>query len=198
MRAEGGEEVVYVQELDGERPSGTAKVVATDAPLHVVDAVGSGELRQDLVERFAAASALFVPVSWGGEVRHVAIAVFRTRRELAPEELALARTFADQAAAGLARLEAEARARARARQDQALVRAARALNASLELGEVLQTLAREAALAVDGDITGVYLGNAETGGVATAGHNVADDWHGLTLAAGREPRGRRWPRAAPS
>ena len=69
------------------------------------------------------------------------------------------------------------------------MRAARALNASLELGDVLRTLAREAALAVDGDITGVYLGNAETGGVATAGHNVADGWHGLTLAAGEGAAG---------
>jgi len=189
MRAEGGEALVYLQELDGERPSGTATVVATDAPLHVVDATASDELRQDLVERFSAASALFVPVTWGDEVRHVAIGLYRSRRELTVDEVALARTLADQTAAGLARLEAEARARARARHDQALVRAARALNASLELGEVLHTLAREAALAVDGDIAGVYLGNAESGGVATAGHNVADGWHGISLAAGEGAAG---------
>ena len=141
------------------------------------------------MERFSAASVLFAPVSWAGEVRHVAISVFRERRELRDDELALAVALADLAAAGLARLEAEARARARARQDEALVRAARALNASLELGEVLRTLSREAALAVDAEITGVYLGNAETGGTATAGHNVADGWHGLTLAAGEGAAG---------
>ena len=73
---------------------------------------------------------------------------------------------------------------ARAKQDQALVRAARALNASLDLHEVLRTLSREAALALDGEMSGVYLGNAEQGGVATAGHNVPDEWFGLTLAAG--------------
>ena len=132
---------------------------------------------------------LFVPIAWGGEVRHVAIAIFRTRRELSGDEIALARALADQAAAGLARLEAEQRAVSRARQDQALVRAARALNASLDLGEVLHTLAREACQAVDGDIAGVYLGNAETGGVATAGYNVADEWKGLTLAAGEGAAG---------
>ena len=97
---------------------------------------------------------LFAPVSWDGEVRHVAISVFRERRELGDDELALAVALCDLAAAGLARLEAEARARARARQDEALVRAARALNASLELGDVLRTLSSEAALAVDADITG--------------------------------------------
>jgi diguanylate cyclase (GGDEF)-like protein len=169
-------------------PSGTGQVVATGTPLYVADARTSEALRQDLVERFGADSTLFLPLAWGGEVRHVALAVLQDRggerRTLDDGEIAGALALADQAAAGLARLEAERRARARAKQDVALVRAARALNASLELGEVLHTLAREAALAVDGDISGVYLGNADTGGVATAGHNVPEEWHGITLAAG--------------
>jgi diguanylate cyclase (GGDEF)-like protein len=188
-RAMRGDAEGYEQALDDGATSGTARVVRTGTPLHVADARGSGELRADLVERFDAASVLFLPVAWGGEVRHVAIAIHRERRVLGQEELALAVALADLTAAGLVRLEAEARARSRARQDEALVRAARALNASLELGEVLRTLAREAALAVDGDITGVYLGNAETGGVATAGHNVADGWHGISLAAGEGAAG---------
>ena len=178
----------FVQVLGG-RPSGTSRVVASGVPFHVADARDSDDLRPDLVERFLAASVLFVPLAWGGEVRHVVISIFHERRDLAEGEIGLARALADQAAAGLARLEAEQRAKARARQDQALVRAARALNASLDLGEVLRTLASEAAMAVDGDISGVYLGNAETGGVATAGHNVADGWHGLTLAAGEGAAG---------
>ena len=41
MRQEGGEDPGYVQVLNDGRPSGTARVVATDAPLHVVDAAGS-------------------------------------------------------------------------------------------------------------------------------------------------------------
>ncbi len=182
----GGEDG-YEQALD--EVSGTARVVRSGAPLHVADAPGSPELRADLVERFRAASVLFVPVAWGGDVRHVAIAVFRERRELGEGELALALALADLTAAGFARLEAEARARSRARQDAALIRAARALNASLELDEVLRTLAREAAEAVDAEISGVYLGNAETGGVATAGYNVADAWHGISLGAGEGAAG---------
>jgi diguanylate cyclase (GGDEF)-like protein len=175
--------------LDGVAPPGTAQVVRTGMPLHVADAPGSPELRADLVERFRAASVLLVPVGWGGEVRHVAISVFRERRELADGDLALALAMADLTAAGLARLEAEDRGRSRARQDQALVRAARALNASLELDEVLRTLAREAAEAVDAEISGVYLGSAETGGLATAGHNVPDSWHGISLAPGEGAAG---------
>jgi diguanylate cyclase (GGDEF)-like protein len=188
-RAMLGDDEGYEQALDDGGASGTAQVVRTGAPLHVADARGSRELRADLVARYDATSVLFLPVAWGGEVRHVAIAIHHERRELGGRELALAVSLADLSAAGLARLEAEARARSRARQDEALVRAARALNASLELGEVLRTLAREAALAVDGDITGVYLGNAETGGVATAGYNVDDGWHGIALAAGEGAAG---------
>jgi diguanylate cyclase (GGDEF)-like protein len=189
-RAMRGDAEGYEQALDDGAVSGTARVVSTGAPLHVADARGSAELRADLVDRFGAASVLFLPVSWGGEVRQVAIAIHHERHELDQHELALAVSLADLTAAGLARLEAEARAHSRARQDEALVRAARALNASLELADVLRTLAREAALAVDADITGVYLGNADTGGLATAGHNVSDAWHGISLAAGEGAAGR--------
>jgi diguanylate cyclase (GGDEF)-like protein len=189
MTPDGGELPGYVQALDG-RPSGTQRVVATGAPFHVVDARNSKDVRADLVERFGSVSLLFVPIAWGGEVRHVAISIFRTRRDLSESEIATALMLADQTAAGLARLEAEQRADARAKQDEALVRAARALNASLDLGEVLHTLVREASLAVEGDISGVYLGNAVTGGVATAGHNVPDKWHGMTLAAGEGAGGK--------
>jgi diguanylate cyclase (GGDEF)-like protein len=188
MRRDGGEEPGYFQELSP-GPSGVAHAVASGAPLHVADAVGSPLLSAELVRRFDVASSLFVPVSWGREVRHVIVAVFRARRELSGPELELARALADQAAAGFARIEAEQRALARARQDQALVRAARALNASLDLGEVLHTLARQACLAVDGDISGVYLGNADAGVTATAGHNVAPGWHGITLQAGEGAAG---------
>ena len=114
-------------------------------------------------------------------------------------ELALALALADLTAAGLARLEAEERGRSRARQDEALVRAARALNASLELDEVLRTLAREAAEAVDAEMTGVYLGNAETGGLRH-GRLQRGRLLARALAGGR--RGRRrarcWPPGARS
>jgi diguanylate cyclase (GGDEF)-like protein len=108
----------------------------------------------------------------------------------APEHVAAAEALAAVAANGLARLEAERMRSARSAHDQALVRAARALNATLELLEVLQTLAREAALAVGADLAGVYLGNGSDGGIATAGHGVPEEWHGLTLAPGEGAAGR--------
>jgi diguanylate cyclase (GGDEF)-like protein len=100
-----------------------------------------------------------------------------------------AETLAHIAAAGLARLEADHRRSARASHDRALVRAARALNHSLELHDVLRTLAREAAHAVGAELSGVYLGNAREGGVATAGHNVPPEWHGIVLEPGEGAAG---------
>jgi len=188
-----GEAVVRGPGLDydmviADGPSGVARVLASRESLHVPDA-RTGAIRQELVERFRVASALFVAVAHDDEIRRVAIAISETLRTFTPAEIAEAEAFAAVAAAGFARLDAERRRGARATRDAALVRAARALNMSLELREVLRTLAREAAAAVGADMTGVYLGNAVDGGVATAGHNVPDDWHGLEVRAGEGAAG---------
>ena len=76
--------------------------------------------------------------------------------------------LAHQAALGLARLDAERRRIAQADRDRALARAAHALNVSLELHEVLDTLAREAGLAVGGAVSGVYLRDDDGTALATA------------------------------
>ena len=114
-------------------------------------------------------------------------------RTFTADEIADAETLAQVAAAGLARLEAEHRRSARAAQDRALVRAARALNVSLELHEVLRTLAREAALALGADIAGVYLGNARR---RRRRHRRPQRAGRLARARARARRGRRRPGAA--
>ena len=168
--------------------SAAAQVLATGTSLHVPDAA-SGGISPELVERFGVASALLVPVVHDVDVRRVAVLVSQTAREFTAAEIADAEALAAVSAAGFARLEAERRRAARAAHDRALVRAARALNMSLELQEVLRTLAREAALAVGADLTGVYLGNGQDGGVATAGHGVPDEWHGMRIAPGEGAAG---------
>jgi diguanylate cyclase (GGDEF)-like protein len=172
-----------------ERPSAVARVVASGQTLHVPDARATGEIRHELVEAFNVASALFLPVTHDDEVRQVAIVLTHTPRGFTTEEIADAETLVHVAAAGLSRLDAVHRRTARAAHDRALVRAARALNQSLELHEVLRTLAHEAALALGADIAGVYLGNARDGGIATAGHNVAPEWHGIRLEPGEGAAG---------
>jgi GAF domain-containing protein len=173
----------YVQVFD-ERPSGVATVVATREPLHVPDARTPGLLREDYVERFAVASALFVPLIWDDEVRFVVVALTHAPREFSEQEIELARLTADIAATGLALGQVRRTAEARHDRDAALARAARALDPSQDRQTVLETLAREAGLAVAADMAGVYLGDGVRGGVATAGWNTPPEWFGYLMQPG--------------
>jgi GAF domain-containing protein len=173
----GGSDAASYRQWLGD-PSLISCVIDAGAAVAVADAPGDPRLRQDMVERFGVASLLGVPVRWSGEVRFVGVAITHERRVYEPDEIELAETLANQAAVALALLEAEHSRAATAGQDAALTRAATALNASLELEEVLETLSREADLAVGGTLAGVYLADGSGGGVATAGHNTPADWKG--------------------
>src|SRR3954452_1857871 len=172
-----------------DEPSGTARVVATRRPLVIPDARTSTEIFPGRADQHGIESSLFLPLIWGDDVRAVAILGWEQRREIDPEELQAAQLVAALGASGLARLEAEERRAAGAVQDRAVVRAGRALNATLDLQEILLTLVHEAALALDADFSGVYLGNAEQGATATAGYAVPEGWHGLHIVPGEGAAG---------
>jgi GAF domain-containing protein len=173
----------YVMVLD-ERPSGTTRVVATNDVLHVPQARGSTALRPDYTERFGVRSALFVPLSWGEEVRWVAVLIRTREAPFTEDDIDLARVTANLAAAGLALLEGRESQEARSDRDAALERAVSVLNARLPFATVLETLSRDANLALGGDMAGVYLGDREHGGVATAGHNTPENWDGYVMRPG--------------
>ncbi len=142
------------------------------------------ELGAALATELEARSALLVPVAWDGDVRHVAVLARRGTTPWSPDEVLVAETLANQAALGLALLESERRRVAQSERDHALARAAHALNVSLELQEVLDTLAREAGLAVGGGVSGVYLLDEDGSATATAGHNTPPEWFGARIAPG--------------
>jgi diguanylate cyclase (GGDEF)-like protein len=167
-----------------------AHVAVTAQPLALDDGRITPELGVELARRLDAAAALLVPLAWSGEVRHVAILGRRAAAPWTPDEILIAATLANQAALGLARLETERRRVAQAGRDAALARAAHALNVSLELRAVLDTLAREADLAVAGAVAGVYLLDDDGAALATAGHNVPDEWFGYRLQPGEGIAGR--------
>jgi diguanylate cyclase (GGDEF)-like protein len=165
-------------------PPGPAHVGATASSLALDEASAPADLGPDLAADLDARSALLVPLAWGGDVRLVAVLARSTAHVWTSDETVIAETLANQAALGLARLESERRRVAQADRDRALARAAHALNVSLELQAVLDTLAREADLAVGGDMAGVYLLDVDGGALATAGHNCPDEWFGYRLAPG--------------
>ena len=175
--------------FDEHDQSGTARVLATGRPLVVPDARTSAELVPGRAAEHGIASTLFVPVSYAGELRHVVIIGWSEPRDITPEDVATAELAAASAAAGLARIEADERRAAGSIQDRAVVRAASALNASLDLQEILLTLVHEAALALGAEMSGVYLGNAEQGAVATAGYSVPVNWHGVVIRSGEGAAG---------
>lgn len=174
----------YVLPLD--LPSAVRQVVRTGEPFNEPDARNSTVLSRELVQKFNAESAVFVPLAFEGEVRNVVTLVTEVPRSFSAEDVQLAHTLANQAAAALAVLEMRERLSARAEQQIALARAASALNARLDQTAVLETLCKEADLALGGDVAGVYLGDAETGGVGVAGHGMPEDsdWYGYVIRPG--------------
>jgi diguanylate cyclase (GGDEF)-like protein len=174
----------YVIPMD-ER-SAVREVARTGAPVIEPDARNSRLLSTRLVERFAVASALFVPLTYEGEVRCVAVLVSERPHRFSDEEVQLVHTLANQACAALVMLEMKQRLSARADSQAALVRAASALNAKLDQRAVLDTLCEEADRALGGDLAGVYLGDALSGGVGVAAHGMPDDteWYGYVIEPG--------------
>jgi len=164
----------------------TRLVMETGKPFVEPDVLNSDIANPALAERFHARSALVAPVAYGGDVQAVVALVSEVPREFSDEEVDLVYTLAKQASAALAVLEMSTHLGARAEQQTALARAARTLNARLDLNAVLTTLAHEANLALGGDVVGVYLGDAEQGGVAVAadGFQERSGWHGSVMRPG--------------
>src|SRR3954452_6245781 len=174
----------YVLTFD--EPSAVQMVAETGEPLNEPDARDSHVMSRRLVERFDVATALFVPIEFDGEVRCVVALVSETPQRFSEEEVQLVHTLANQASAALAVLEMKRHLGARADQQAALARAAGALNARLDQSVILDTLCREADLAMGGDLAGVYLGDARSGGMAGAGHGMVkdSDWFGYVIPPG--------------
>jgi diguanylate cyclase (GGDEF)-like protein/putative nucleotidyltransferase with HDIG domain len=135
-------------------------------------------------------ASLLAPLMLAGEVRAVLGLIGRAPREFSVAEVEIAATLVNQAAAGIALRELEHRRRLELEQQTSLARAARSLSGSLELHEILTTLAREADLAVGGDCAGVYLADGTGGGVAFAGHDEPDAWFGSHIGPGEGLGGR--------
>ncbi len=175
-----------------DRPTGVGRVFETGQPLNITDAANSPVVASQLTQRFRAASLLYVPLVYSGVVHAVIVLVSETPRWFREEEIEFAYTMANQASAGLSALEMRSRLADQADRQSALARAASALNVHLDRRAVLDTLCREATVALGADISGVYLGDAGQGGVAVAANGIPEDseWWGYRIAPGEGVAGR--------
>ncbi|MBN1528575.1 MAG: diguanylate cyclase [Thermoleophilaceae bacterium] len=175
-----------------DRPSGVARVVTTGEPVNVTDAQRSPVVSQAMAERFNAASLLYMPLTYFGDVRAVIVLVSETSRWFREEEIDFAYSLANQASAGLSALETRRRLADQLDRQSALARAAAALNERLDRRAVLDTMCHEATVALGADMAGAYLGDADEGGVAVAAHGIADDsdWWGYRIGPGEGVAGK--------
>src|SRR5205085_3150742 len=107
--------------------------------------------------------ALALPVCGQDAIEHALILLDGQARALEPSEVDLAAAFATAAGAVLAQTRLAEDQAGRVAQQAALARAAKTLNESLDLADVLHTMCAEAVRILDADAAAVYRGNAEEG-----------------------------------
>ncbi len=109
------------------------------------------------MERYGAQTVLFIPLQAKGQLLGYAeLWESRHRREFSPDEIALCRGIAQQAAMAIENARLFQEAEAHAREMAALAAVGRAVN-TLELGELLENIAENALRAVQAEISSVYL-----------------------------------------
>lgn len=107
-----------------------------------------------------------------------------------PAEVALLRSVTASIGHALERTWLEEDRRKHAARQAALVRAAKQLNQSLELDEVLQALCKEVAAALGSDTVTVYFGDGNSGLEAVAAHGLPEEFLGFVRAPGEGLCGR--------
>jgi diguanylate cyclase (GGDEF)-like protein len=104
--------------------------------------------------------ALVLPVRTQDAVDHALILLAGPGRSLEPGEVDIAVAFAGACGALLAQAQLATEQATRVAQQAALARAAKTVNESLDLGDVLRTICEEAARLLDANSAGLYRGDA--------------------------------------
>jgi diguanylate cyclase (GGDEF)-like protein len=110
--------------------------------------------------------------------------------DVPPEHVEAGVAFAAAAAAGLAQLRLAAEQARRTAQQAALARAAKALNATLDLPDVLEAISREALTILGADVAAVYRGDPNVGMVIEAAQGFSAAAVGYVLGPGQGLSGR--------
>ena len=146
-----------------------------------------GDEGRELAQRFLdprVGVTLLLPLRAHGRMGHVLALGAEATRAFEDADLELASAFAQAAGATLAQLSLSDERGREVAEQSALARAAKTLNESLDIAEVLGRICKESAEILDGDTAALYLGDAETGAVIAAMHNLPPELLGYRLAPG--------------
>jgi diguanylate cyclase (GGDEF)-like protein len=201
VAVESGEGIAQVLATDPESDAEHPRVPLRDVPaLHellelrrtVVRAGGdqARALAAALGAGVAPGVAVVLPVRTQEAVDHALIVLDGPGRSLEPADVDLAAAFATACGAVLGQTRLSEEQAARVAQQAALARAAKTLNESLDLGDVLHAICAEAIRILDADAAAVYRGNAEEGLTIEAAVGQPPEILGLRLAPGEGLSGR--------
>src|SRR3954452_6690406 len=134
--------------------------------------------------------ALVLPVRAQDTVDHVLIILDGPGRSIDPADVDVAAAFATACGAVLEQTRLSSEQAARVDQQAALTRAAKTLNESLDLGDVLHSICTEAVRILDADAAALYRGNAVDGLTVEAAVGQAPEILGYRMAPGTGLSGR--------
>ncbi|MFL5844577.1 MAG: GAF domain-containing protein [Solirubrobacteraceae bacterium] len=137
-----------------------------------------------------AATVLFVPIRERDHVSHVLALARAQVQPFQRGEQEVATAFAAAASGALAQVRLADEHAHNMAQQSALARAARTLNESLDLPQLLTAICREAQAIIGADNSGIYLGDKDTGLIAEAIYNHDERVLGYRLPTGRGLAGR--------
>jgi diguanylate cyclase (GGDEF)-like protein len=137
----------------------------------------------------APALAVVLPVRTQDAVDHALVLLHGPGHSVEPSDVDIAAAFATACGAVLAQTQLAAEQAARVAQQAALARAAKTLNESLDLSDVLRTICEESARLLEADAAGMYRGDAN-GLTIEATYGQPPELLGLRLAAGEGLSGR--------
>jgi diguanylate cyclase (GGDEF)-like protein len=134
--------------------------------------------------------AIVLPVRTQDAVDHALVLLFGPGRSVEPDDVEVATAFATACGAVLAQTRLAEEQATRVAQQAALARAAKTLNESLDLGDVLHAICVEAVRILDADAAALYRGDAEKGLTIEAAVGQPPELLGLRLPPGAGLSGR--------
>src|SRR6478609_6585541 len=153
-----------------------------------------GDQARALAEALGAAVApglaVVLPIRTADTVDHALVLLDGPGRSLEPADVETAAAFAGACGAVLGQTRLVAEQTARVAQQAALARAAKTLNESLDLGDVLHSICVEAARILDADAAALYRGDGEAGLTIEAAVGQPPEVLGLRLPPGAGLSGR--------